>query len=215
MASAENSVQIKVSFNHQEQVLPLTIRPSLELTDLKVDAAEDELDQALRRAFDIQEDDTFYLHEAESGRILTKETFRDPGYCSSFPTHWYLVVERREKDKTGSDEIVVSERITKEEEIAMNHSNVEREMASMFQLGEGEERGDVDDEEYSDSHERNGGVEVSVCVLEREREREGGRGGECVCLWLLGLSLFVYAACGRCYTAYQLMPQVLCVCVCV
>ena len=110
MASAENCVQITVSFNRQEEVLPLTIRPSLELSDYKVDAAEDELFKALRKAFAIESDDTFYLHEAESGRIMSKESFRDPGYCSNFPSHWYLVVERRPDGKGNAGYVVSSER---------------------------------------------------------------------------------------------------------
>lgn len=97
MASADNSVQIMVSFSGREQVLPLSVRPSLELPDSKVDAAESQLDRALRQAFEIQADDTIYLHEAITNRILSKETFRDPGYCDAFPRHWYLVVEQKRR----------------------------------------------------------------------------------------------------------------------
>ena len=97
MASADNSVQIMVSFSGREQTLPLSVRPSLELPDSKVDAAESQLDRALRQAFEIQADDTIYLHEAITNRILSKETFRDPRYCDAFPRHWYLVVEQKRR----------------------------------------------------------------------------------------------------------------------
>lgn len=142
MASAENCVQITVSFNRQEEVLPLTIRPSLELSDYKVDAAEDELFKALRKAFAIESDDTFYLHEAESGRIMSKESFRDPGYCSNFPSHWYLVVERRADGKGNAGYVVSSER-EEGQNRDLNHTSVEREMASMFEIG-GEDSGEYD-----------------------------------------------------------------------
>ena len=101
MASADNSVQIRVNFGDREQVLPLSVRPSLELPDSKVDAAEDQLNRALRQAFAIQPDDTIYLHEAVTNRILSKETFRDPGYCDDFPRHWYLVVEQKQRSMNG------------------------------------------------------------------------------------------------------------------
>ena len=101
MASADNSVQIRVSFSGREQTLPLSVRPSLELPDSKVDAAENQLNRALRQAFAIQADDTIYLHEAVTNRILSKETFRDPGYCDEFPSHWYLVVEQKRRSMNG------------------------------------------------------------------------------------------------------------------
>ena len=101
MASADNSVQIRVSFSGREHVLPLSVRPSLELPDSKVDAAEDQLNRALRQAFAIQPDATIYLHEAVTNRILSKETFRDPGFCEEFPRHWYLVVEQQQRSLNG------------------------------------------------------------------------------------------------------------------
>ena len=143
MASAENSVNIKVSFSGQEQVLPLSIRPSLELSDYKVDTAEDLLDQALRRAFSIQPDATFYLHEAETGRIMSKESFRDPGYCSDFPRHWNLIVEQRSNAKTTGN----SGKKPNVTSCGINLSTVE-DVANMFGLGEvegGVELGDNKD----------------------------------------------------------------------
>ena len=47
----------------------------------------------------------FCLHEAESGRILTKESFRDPSFISCFPRHWYLTVEKGAME-TAEDERV-------------------------------------------------------------------------------------------------------------
>ncbi len=138
MASADNSVQIMVSFSGREQVLPLSVRPSLELPDSKVDAAESQLDCALRQAFAIQADDTIYLHEAVTDRILSKETFRDPGYCDEFPRHWYLVVEQKRRrslnGKAGSmvtRDDFLNTRSDGREVNALRHRENDLDMSSM------------------------------------------------------------------------------------
>lgn len=126
MASAENSVKINVTFRRQEHQLSLSVRPSLELSDFKVDAAEGELDQALRTAFSLEAQEKFYLHEAVSGRILSKETFRDPGYCDEFPRHWYLVVEHHGTSRKISGDYANELRAVTEDGrrgAAMNHSD--------------------------------------------------------------------------------------------
>lgn len=135
MASADNSVQIMVSFSGREQVLPLSVRPSLELPDSKVDAAESQLDRALRQAFEIQADDTIYLHEAITNRILSKETFRDPGYCDAFPRHWYLVVEQKRRrsmnGKGVNREDYMSARSDGREADALRHRENDLDMSAM------------------------------------------------------------------------------------
>ena len=90
---ADRKVEIKVSYNGLEKSLPLVVRPGLELSDLQVDCAEETLHGLVRKAFTLAYDAKFYLHEAESGRIMSVESFRDPANFPRFPPHWYLVVE--------------------------------------------------------------------------------------------------------------------------
>ena len=91
---ADDSLHITVSYSGKEKRVPLAVRPSLELSDFDVDQAELELCGIVCHLFNIPVEAAFSLHEAESSRILTKESFRDPSYIQRFPTHWYLTVEK-------------------------------------------------------------------------------------------------------------------------
>ena len=91
---ADDSLRITVSYAGKEKRIPLVVRPSLELSDVDVDQAELELCHIVRHVFNIPVESDFSLHEAETSRILTKESFRDPSYLSTFPPHWYLTVEK-------------------------------------------------------------------------------------------------------------------------
>lgn len=84
---------ITVSYNGGEKRVPLSVQPSLELTDSQVDRAEGELHRVLRKLFNVDPEVAFYLHEVETKRVMSKESFREPSYCQSFPTHWYLVMD--------------------------------------------------------------------------------------------------------------------------
>ena len=171
MASAENCVQITVSFSGQEQVLPLSVRPSLELNDHKVNAAEVQLDEALRAAFSLNTNAKLYLHETMTGQILSKESFRDPGYCSEFPRHWYLVVERENfANVNGKGGDFVSEGRLLDEGLGKVASEMD-EMAKMFDLGEVDLMGGG---EIGDNQDTAGNDKVSLCVCVCV----------CVCVWL-------------------------------
>ena len=88
-----SSPHITVSYNGWEKRVSLSVQPSLELSDAEVDNAEGELRRLLRKLFNVEQSTAFYLHEVESGRVMSKETFREPGYCTNFPTHWYLQMD--------------------------------------------------------------------------------------------------------------------------
>ena len=75
-------------------MMPLLVHPSLELSDAEVQDAHLSLHTHLRRAFRLSQKATYYIHEVETGRILTQESYRDPSYCPNFPSHWYLVLEK-------------------------------------------------------------------------------------------------------------------------
>ena len=87
-------MNITVSYAGREKRIPLVVEPSLELTDFEVDEAELKLCGIVRHLFSVPAEAAFSLHEAESDRVLTKESFRDPSYIQSFPRHWYLTVEK-------------------------------------------------------------------------------------------------------------------------
>ena len=91
---ADDSPSITVSYAGRERRISLVVRPSLELSDEAVDQAEFELCHIVRHVFNIPVEAAFSLHEIESSRILTKESFRDPSYLESFPPHWYLTLEK-------------------------------------------------------------------------------------------------------------------------
>ena len=84
---------ITVSYNGGEKKVALSVQPRLELSDSEVDRAESELHRVLRKLFNMEQDSSFYLHEVESKRVMSKESFREPSYCQNFPTHWYLVMD--------------------------------------------------------------------------------------------------------------------------
>lgn len=89
----EEQVCIAVGYSGKEKLLPLAITPALELSDEQVDWAESVLMRILRHNFHILPGASAYLHEAETGRIMTKESFRDPANLPRFPKHWYLTVD--------------------------------------------------------------------------------------------------------------------------
>ena len=91
---ADDALKITVSYSGREKLIPLVVRPSIELTDFEVDQAELELCGIVRHVFNVPAEASFSLHEAETSRTLTKESFRDPGYIQAFPRHWYLTVEK-------------------------------------------------------------------------------------------------------------------------
>ena len=84
---------IAVSYNGGEKRVSLSVQPSLELSDSEVDNAAGELHKVLRNMFSVEANTAFYLHEVETGRVMSKESFREPKYCQTFPTHWYLVID--------------------------------------------------------------------------------------------------------------------------
>ena len=69
------------------------VLPCLELRDEQVQEATDRLYSFLRSAFHLPYDSRLTLHETENGRILSKETFRDPSFVKQFPKYWYLTAE--------------------------------------------------------------------------------------------------------------------------
>lgn len=88
-----NPPLITVSYNGGEKRFPLLVKPSLELSDPEVQSAHLSLHNMLRKAFSLAQEAIFYLHEVETGRIMTEESYRDPRYCLSFPSHWYMIIE--------------------------------------------------------------------------------------------------------------------------
>lgn len=93
---ASNS--ITVSYFGVEKQVRLSIEPSLELSDEQVLHTELELHEELRRLFQVPQDVLFYLHEAESARVMSRESFRE--YSGTFPSHWYLVNNRGQTGNT-------------------------------------------------------------------------------------------------------------------
>ena len=91
---SDDAVKITVGYNGRERRIPLVVQPSLELSDFQVDQAELELCGIVRHVFSVPAEAGFSLHEAETDRILTKESFRDPSYLQTFPTHWYMTLEK-------------------------------------------------------------------------------------------------------------------------
>jgi len=102
-------VKITVSYAGIDKRIPLVVTPSLELSDEQVMYAESELHRVIRHVFKIPHESLFYLHEAESGRIMSKETFREPTQLSAFPRHWYLTVENY--NGTGAAVVDMEEKV--------------------------------------------------------------------------------------------------------
>ena len=93
---ADERVKITVSFSGREKRIPLVVKPNLELSDEQVDHAEGELQRILRHVFQVSPEARIYLHETMTGRIMSKESFRDPANLPEFPKHWYLTTETLE-----------------------------------------------------------------------------------------------------------------------
>ena len=102
-------MKITVSYAGIDKRIPLVVTPSLELSDEQVMYAESELHRVIRHVFKIPHESLFYLHEAESGRIMSKETFREPTQLSAFPRHWYLTVENY--NGTGAAVVDMEEKV--------------------------------------------------------------------------------------------------------
>jgi len=100
---ADERVKITVSYAGREKRIPLVVSPSLELSDVQVEYAESELHRVVRHVFQLPYESRFYLHEAESGRIMSRETFREPTQLSAFPRHWYLTVENYSESRAIVD----------------------------------------------------------------------------------------------------------------
>ena len=90
---AEERVKVTVSYAGKEKRIPLAVTPALELSDEQVEYAEGDLLRIVRHVFQIPAGARVYLHETESGRIMSPESFRDPANLVAFPRHWYLAVE--------------------------------------------------------------------------------------------------------------------------
>ena len=88
-----NTPYITVSYSGGEKRVGLCMQPSLELSDSEVEQVESELHKLLRRLFNVEPSVSFYLHEVETGRVMSRESFREPSYCQMFPPHWYMVMD--------------------------------------------------------------------------------------------------------------------------
>lgn len=84
---------IIVSYEGREGPFRINVGPSLELSDDAIERASEELWDSIRASFRLSSGSRFALHEAESGRIMSKETLRDPSCMPSFPKYWYLTVD--------------------------------------------------------------------------------------------------------------------------
>ena len=84
---------IVVSYGGREERLTLSVRPRLELSDAEADQAADYVWKSLKEMFSLPAAAEPTLHETESGRTMSKESFRDPAYLLTFPKFWYLTLE--------------------------------------------------------------------------------------------------------------------------
>jgi len=96
-----NPPHITVSYNGEEKTVPLAVQPSIELSDREVENALASLQKLLRSSFRLLPEETFHLYEAEENRTMTQESFREPGYCRLFPSHWYLKHGKVRSDENG------------------------------------------------------------------------------------------------------------------
>ncbi len=90
---SDDRVKVTVSYGGRERRIPLAVKPGLELSDEQVEFAESDLTKIVRHVFRVAPEFRVDLHETEGGRIMTKESFRDPSYLPDFPRHWYLSTE--------------------------------------------------------------------------------------------------------------------------
>ena len=90
---SEDTVKVTISYGGKEKRIPLAVRPALELSDEQVAFAETDFMAIVRRVFQVPPDNRAELYETEGGRIMTRESFRDPSYLPNFPRHWYLTTE--------------------------------------------------------------------------------------------------------------------------
>lgn len=88
-----NAPHITVSYNGGEKKVSLAVQPGLELSDSEVDNAQTDLHRILRKLFNVDQGQTFHLYEVVTGRVMSKESFREPTYCHTFPNHWYMVLD--------------------------------------------------------------------------------------------------------------------------
>ena len=93
LMAATTTPLITVSYGGVKHQMPIGVRPALELNDAEVDEAEEQLRTALRSAFSLPDEAQLTVHETESGRSLSKESFRDPANLARFPKYWYLRVD--------------------------------------------------------------------------------------------------------------------------
>lgn len=88
-----SSPVIVINYGGRDGSFDIGVKPSLELRDDDIDQAADNLWDSIRRLFQFNNETRFAVHEAESNRILTKETFRDPSCIPFFPKYWYITVD--------------------------------------------------------------------------------------------------------------------------
>ena len=110
---ADERVKVTISFSGKEKRIPLVVKPGLELSDEQVDFAESDLFRIIRYVFSISSEARVYLHETESGRIMSKESFRDPANLPEFPRHWYLTTESCHSPAAFLDLDQMEEKVTK------------------------------------------------------------------------------------------------------
>ena len=88
-----NLLDVTVSYDEKAETFSVRLRPALELTDREVSQAYEQLWQDVRRFFRLPVDARATLYEAETNRILSRETFRDPCCIPAFPKYWFMRVE--------------------------------------------------------------------------------------------------------------------------
>jgi hypothetical protein len=93
---------IIVSYGGREGAFSIGVKPEIELNDVEIDKASENLWKAIRNSFNLPPETRLTIYEAESNRLLTKEALRDPSYIPHFPKYWYLTVDRSHKHTTTS-----------------------------------------------------------------------------------------------------------------
>lgn len=90
MSSSVPELVVSYGDSGETTRVDIGVEPSVELSDEQVEDAISRLYSFLKTAFHLPRDNRLTLHETETGRTLSKETFRDPSYVSNFPRYWYL-----------------------------------------------------------------------------------------------------------------------------